>query len=248
MPVPPRRRKKVAPQMLIGEGGVSIIARRVNQMGFLYHDRRVDHGIDGEIELVAADGTPLNCVVLVQSKASNRRQAFETADSFQWTADSADLDYWLGGNAPVIVVLSRPADDLAWWFDVRAEFSDPRRRAERTVTINKHTQSFDKTAAPEIMRLAVPRDRGIFLPPPPKKELLTTNLLPVVDWPDTVNVAPAAVSDYAEGWQRLKEESGSAAGWMLRDGMVISLGDLTTSPLRVLCDGGGGAPRNHRVG
>jgi hypothetical protein len=37
--MPPRRRKKVAPQTLIGEGGVSIIARRVNEMGFLYHDR-----------------------------------------------------------------------------------------------------------------------------------------------------------------------------------------------------------------
>jgi hypothetical protein len=99
---------------LIGEGGVAIIARRVNEMGFLYHDRRVDHGIDGEIELVAADGAALNAVVMVQSKASNRRHVFETADSFQWTADAADLEYWLGGNVPVIVVLSRPAEDLAW--------------------------------------------------------------------------------------------------------------------------------------
>jgi hypothetical protein len=140
--VPPRRRKNVTAQTLIGEGGVALIARRVNEMGYLYHDRRVDHGIDGEIELVSPNGDALNLVIMVQSKASNRPHTFETAESFQWTADPADLDYWLGGNAPVIVVLSRPADDLAWWFDVRAEFSDPRRRAERTVTINKHTQSF----------------------------------------------------------------------------------------------------------
>ena len=236
--VPPRRRKKVSRQTLIGEGGVAIIAQRVNEMGFLYHDRRVDHGIDGEIELVGADGEALNAVVMAQSKASNRRQAFETADSLQWTADPADLDYWLGGNVPVIVVLSRPAEDLAWWFDVRAEFGDPRRRAERTVTINKHTQAFDKATGAQILRLGVPRSCGIYLPPPPKKERLTTNLLPVEQWPDGVFVAPATVRDYAEAWKRLKAESAMASGWILHDRMVISFGDLRSGPLRVLCDGG----------
>jgi hypothetical protein len=233
--VPPRR-KKVTPQTLIGEGGVAIIARRVNEMGYLYHDRRVDHGIDGEIELVGGDGDALNLVVMVQSKASNRRYAFETADSFQWTADQVDLDYWLSGNAPVIVVLSRPTDDLAWWVDVRTEFSDARRRAERTVTISKHTQSFDKSAAAAIMRIGVPRGSGIYLASPPKKEVLTTNLLPVDDWPGTLHIAPATVRDYAEGWERLKETPGRAAGWILRDGMIISFGDLRASPLRELCD------------
>jgi hypothetical protein len=35
--VPPRR-KKVTPQTLIGEGGVALNARRVNQIGYLWHD------------------------------------------------------------------------------------------------------------------------------------------------------------------------------------------------------------------
>jgi hypothetical protein len=51
-------------------------------MGYLYHDRRVDHGIDGEIELVSPNGDALNLVIMVQSKASNRPHTFETADSF----------------------------------------------------------------------------------------------------------------------------------------------------------------------
>jgi Domain of unknown function (DUF4365) len=236
--LPSRRRKKVTRQTLIGEGGIAIIARRVNEMGYLYHDRRVDHGIDGEIELVDPNGDALNLVVMVQSKASTRPGAFETTDSFQWTADPADLDYWLSGNAPVIVVLSRPADDLAWWFDVRAEFGDPRRRAERTVTISKRNHSFDKSAAAAIMRIGMPRDSGIFLASPPKRELLTSNLLPIEAWPDTLFIAPAAVADYAEGWERLKKTRDHAAGWILHDGLVISFGDLRTSPLQALCDGG----------
>jgi hypothetical protein len=48
----PPRYKTVTQQTLIGEGGVALIARRVNEMGYLWHERRVDHGIDGEIELV----------------------------------------------------------------------------------------------------------------------------------------------------------------------------------------------------
>jgi hypothetical protein len=237
MAVPPKRGKRVSRQTLIGEGGVSIISRRVNEMGFLYHDRRVDHGIDGEIELVA-DGNALNQVIMVQSKASNLPHAFETADSFQWTPKPEDLDYWLGGNAPVIVVLSRPAEDLAWWVDIRAEFSDPRRRVEGTVIVNKHTQVFDKSAAPAMMRIGVPRDSGLFLPPPPKKELLTSNLLPVEAFPNSIFVAPAAVKDYGAAWDILRDAPGEAAAWILHDGMVISFGDLRSRPLRGLCDGG----------
>jgi Domain of unknown function (DUF4365) len=234
--VPPRR-KKVTLQTLAGEGGVSLIARRVNQMGYLWHDRRVDHGIDGEIELVSPDGTPLNVVVMVQSKARGRPFAYETDDSFQWTAEPADLDYWLSGNAPVIVVLSRPAEDLAWWFDVRAEFTDLRRRADRTVTISKHRQSFDKSAAAAIMHTAVPRGSGIYLAAPPKKEILTTNLLPVQAWPATLQLAPRTIDDYGEGWRRIGLAPGHAAGWILSDSMVVTFGDLGSSPLKELCDG-----------
>ena len=229
----PPRRKKVTPQTLAGEGGVAIIARRVNEMGYLW---RVDHGIDGEIELVSPDGTPLNVVVMVQSKARGRSFAYETADSFQWTADPGDLDYWLSGNAPVIVVLSRPTEDLAWWFDVRKEFTDSRRRAERTVTISKHQQSFDKSAAAAIMHTAVPRGSGIYLAAPPKKEILTTNLLPVQAWPPALHLAPTAIGDYAEGWRRIGQAPGHAAGWILGGGMVASFGDLGSSPLKELSD------------
>ncbi|XRQ09245.1 DUF4365 domain-containing protein [Actinomadura welshii] len=237
--MPARRKKKVAPQTIIGEGGVALIAQRVNEMGFLYHDRRVDHGIDGEIELVGPGGEALNQVVMVQSKASNRAHAYETDDGFQWTADPADLDYWLSGNAPVIVVLSRPKTNEAWWFDVRAEFGDPRRRAERTVKINKNTQAFDASAASEIFRLGTPRGSGLFLASPPKKERLTSNLLTIDSWPDMLSIAPATVDSYKEAWEKVKAVEGHLAdGWILHDGMLISFGDLRTDPLRQLCDGG----------
>jgi Domain of unknown function (DUF4365) len=233
----PPRYKTVTQQTLIGEGGVALIARRVNEMGYLWHERRVDHGIDGEIELVGPDRSALNLVVMVQSKARDRQFSYETDAGFRWTAAQADLDYWLSGNAPVIVVLSRPAEDQAWWFDVRAEFTDPRRRAKRTVTIDKHRQGFDRSAAEAIMRTAVPRGSGIYLASPPKREILTTNLLPVEDWPQNLYIVPAAVQSYSQGWKKLRETAGVAPGWVLSEGMIASFDDPAGSSLRELCSG-----------
>ena len=119
-------------------------------MGYLFHDRRVDHGIDGEIELVA-DGTALNRVIAVQVKASNRPFPKETAETFEWTADANDLSYWLHGNVPVIVVLSHPDRDEAWWTDARDCLSS---KNGRTFTIRKRDQAFGWSAAAALMRLA----------------------------------------------------------------------------------------------
>src|SRR5262249_7581022 len=114
------RGKKVTRQTLVGEAGIALIHKRVTEMGFLLHPRRVDHGIDGHIDLVDP-GTRevLNLVLLVQSKASGLPFAYETDVSFQYTCDENDLNYWLSGNAPVILILSHPERDEAWWVDVK---------------------------------------------------------------------------------------------------------------------------------
>lgn len=43
-------------QTRIGEAGIAITAQRVREMGYLYHDERVDHGI------CRPDGNVLNVV------------------------------------------------------------------------------------------------------------------------------------------------------------------------------------------
>ena len=80
------------------------------------------------------------------------------------------------------------------------------------MTIDKHKQSFDASAAAAIMRIGVPRGSGIYLASPPKQEILTTNLLPIENWPTTLSVAPAAIRDYAEGWRRIAAGARSRAG------------------------------------
>ena len=66
-------RKSMTRQTLIGEKGIELISRRCLQMGYLFHPRRVDHGIDGHIDLVEpGSGAVLNLTLLVQSKAQDR--------------------------------------------------------------------------------------------------------------------------------------------------------------------------------
>jgi len=140
-------------------------------MGYLFHPRRVDHGIDGHIDLVAP-GTQevLNLVLLVQSKASGLPFTYETDASFQYTCNENDLNYWLSGNAPVILILSHPERDEAWWVEVKAELADPKRRASRTVVVDKHRQVVNASAAPQLLRRTVPKDKGVFLATPPKPD------------------------------------------------------------------------------
>ena len=100
--------KRYTKQSKSGEGGMSLIDRRVTQMGYLWHPRRVDHGIDGEIELVdPSTERPLNRTISVQSKA---RQRFSGEDSstFHYVCDLDDVDYWMEANVPVILVCSHP--------------------------------------------------------------------------------------------------------------------------------------------
>jgi hypothetical protein len=233
-----RRGKTVTPQILIGEQGIALIESRCLEMGYLFHPRRVDHGIDGHIDLVdPTSRTLLNLLLLVQSKAQNRPFASETADEFHYICDQRDLDLWLAGNAPVLLVFSHPSSNEAWWIEVKSAFPDAASRATRAVYVNKHSQVFDRTAAPALIRLAQPKHVGMYLRPPPIVETLTTNLMPVVEVPRTIWSAPAAANDYPAAGALLADAGHRAGGWILRDTRVFSFGDLRQQPLSLLCAG-----------
>ncbi len=114
----------VTAQTIIGEQGIALITRRCLEMGFLFQPRRTDHGIDGHIELVDPRNRAfLNRTLLVRSKASNRPFPGETEDEFRYVVrDERDLCLWLGGNVPVVLVLSHPEKGEAWWVDVTSAF------------------------------------------------------------------------------------------------------------------------------
>jgi hypothetical protein len=145
---------------------------------YSWHDRRVDAGIDGEIDLRdPATEVALNRLILVQSKAKDQPFTRETATSFEFLCSPAYLAYWMDGNAPVLLVCSHPSTDEAWWVSIRDYFADPTRRASLRVHFDKRTMRFDASAATALFDLAMPAECGLYLPPPPRRELLTSNLL-----------------------------------------------------------------------
>src|SRR5688572_24158684 len=100
--------KKIASTTLLGERGVNLIAGLVMEMGLVWYPTgTVEAGIDGHIELRdAATGEVHNVVIGVQSKATDRPFANEDGTGFDYYCDPRDLEYWLKGNLPVILVVS----------------------------------------------------------------------------------------------------------------------------------------------
>jgi hypothetical protein len=233
-----RSAKKITERSLIGERGVALLRKRVLDMGYVWHDRRVDAGIDGEIELRdPATEVALNRLILVQSKASEQPLTRETAASFEYLCSPADLAYWLDGNAPVLLVCSHPSTDEAWWVSIKDYFADPVRRASRRVHFDKRTMRFDASAATALFDLAMPAESGLYLPPPPRREQLTSNLLAVISVPPRIRSAPTCATDGADAVARLAEVGARDSDFLLRAGQVHSFRALTEAPLSTLVAG-----------
>lgn len=107
-----RGSKAVPKSVRIAQSGINVIERLVEEMGHLWTPTRPasDAGTDGFIELCDHAGRSTGQIIQVQSKATFRTFRNETDRSFEFLCDERDLARWLEGNAPFILVVSRPPD------------------------------------------------------------------------------------------------------------------------------------------
>lgn len=181
--------KMIDDSTLNGATGIGLIALRAGQMKQVWHERHIDPGIDGTIELRdPSTGEMTDQHIFVQSKAY-ARFAGETHEGFHFTCDPRDLDYWLKASSPVIVVCSHPDTEEAWWAHVQSWFAEPARRASRRIDIDKATQKFDASAVEAMFAIADPHAKAHTPGPVDKKETLVSNLLPV-EFPPLYYTAP----------------------------------------------------------
>lgn len=229
--------KQYTKQSESGEGGMALINQRVTQMGYVWHPRRVDHGIDGEIELVDQPRRrPLNRTISVQSKARQRFSG-EDAAKFHYVCDQDDVDYWLQANAPVILVCSHPESDEAWWAPVSEIFKDTARRKSRTVTFEKARDRFDTSAAASLLDLAVPPSGALHIVTAHRSERLTSNLLQVEALPETIWATPTAVSGNREAGEVLRRQGVFAVDWTVLDRTLFSFRRTDEGPFTSIVDG-----------
>jgi hypothetical protein len=188
-------------------------------MGFVWHERKTDAGIDGEIELRnPVTGEVANRLILIQSKARNRRFSGENDRSFHFICEPADVSYWMSAEDPVLLVCSHPQTGEAWWMHVQGWFSDPAHRASGRIDFDKSTQRFDADAAQRLLNLADPHGRAHVPTAERREETLTSNLLTVAI-PALVYRTPTQLQDPREIYERQREASEDAVRHdFVRDG------------------------------
>ncbi|RVA36453.1 DUF4365 domain-containing protein, partial [Mesorhizobium sp. M7A.F.Ca.US.001.01.1.1] len=203
--------KKLSDQQVIGKRGALVFSELVLAHGLSFHETNaLDTGIDGYIEL----RDPITKEVRAQHIATQIKTQSEgnfpeeTAETFSFTCEQKDLDYWMEANTPVILVVVRLSDKGVFWKSVRTWFDDPERRRKRKVVFNKRSDALNAGSLAEFGALIASFARpGLMIPAMRSEEMLDTNLLKVF-YPDKVHVAMTSLS-YSEIRSALKEAYGS---------------------------------------
>lgn len=223
---------------ILGHRGENLIKDLALDMGIAYERVSIDAGIDGTLELRDPNtGEMKNLLIRAQVKSTDTLQS-ESETEFSYTCTAEDLEYWLRGNVPNILIVCLPAQRTAYWKCLRTYFSDPTRRVTRTVRFQKAKDQFDRSAVDQLFQLARPVDSGLFMSPPRQSETLTSNLLEVKTPPTKIFIAPSTFTSTGQIYA-----SASASGIslppevMCYGKMLISVHDFRSDKLfKDLCD------------
>ena len=233
--------KKITNRSILGQRGINLIEEHVLAMGFAWHptNQSVEAGIDGHIEIRNPDTEQaLNLVLAVQSKA---RTAFpsETADTVTYYCEDRDIEYWMNGNIPVILVLSRPDTRDAYWVNVKQHFLGQENRQSKKIIFDKSRDRFDSTVRSRLFEIARPVDSGLYLAPLPKPEQLLPNLLPVRLPTSHVCRAKCLIPDPGRLIAAFKTEKlWPDRDWVMHGGELTSFQPLDQPPWPAFCDQG----------
>lgn len=175
----PSRTKMLPRRVRRGQEGINLIERIVLQMGSSWSPTgALDVGIDGYIELFdPATNEALGKILAVQSRVL-ATFANETGEGFDYSCEERDLTYWLDGNI-VLLIVSRPERNEAYWVSIKDYFSTPERRRARIAHFAKIEQRFDASCLQRLLR-SCPQLRTSALPPP----VLRIGQRDLLSWPN----------------------------------------------------------------
>jgi hypothetical protein len=232
--------KKILHTDIIGKQGINLIEKTCLEMGFLWHPTGLEAGIDGYIEIRdQLSGEVTNCIVQVQSKATEQPLTTDSKVTVEYYCAAKDLDYWLNGNAPVILVRSCPKTGEAYWVSIKDYFSDPALRKSGKITFDKSRDKFDTTAKETIARLAIPANSGLYLGTSPKHEIIYSDLLPLEGFAGRYFVAQTGFRTRGEVFATLRDLTSDVRGeWVLHNRTISSFHDLSAHPWSAVCEAG----------
>ena len=228
------RPKRITQQQITGQQGVNFVERILLEMGFVWHPTNagLEAGIDGIIEIRdPITGNATNSIIQVQVKTTSHLWVGENIAEFTYRCEERDIDYWMRGNTPVVLIAVRPQGNEAYWTNVKDAFADPERRREKCLRFDKETQRFDVSAASALMKLAVHRDQGPYMPAASHRETLISNLLEVRSFPPTIYIGSTDCRDAQEMFDWAREHHFQLPqGWLLSEKSLRSVYDLREQP------------------
>jgi hypothetical protein len=232
--------KKISNSAVIGQQGIHIIGEISFSMGLpFYSTGGVEAGIDGFIEIRDdVTGEVTNSIIQVQSKATQQtRLQAETETSFEYRCEQRDIDYWLQGNAPVILIVVKVRTREAYWVSLKDYFKDPEKRRSRKIIFNKQRERFDQSCRDALIRLAISENSGIYLAPIPTNERLYSNLLKVSYFSEYIYIAKSKYQDIKTIYRKLDLPNSPAPDeWKLKEDYLISFHDLNQEQWHKVCD------------
>lgn len=224
-----------------GQSGINVVEEAVLGMGYKWSpgNASLDTGIDGDIEIVDPVTREAKNV-LIRAQVKSRGCFEKESDStFEFSCAKADIDYWLGGNAPVILVFVRFDKRMAWWKCLRSWFADAARRKSGKITFDKSADRFDKNTGPALLAMTQQYGSGVYIAPKRRPERLISNLLEVTRLPaclymaETFHREPQALREALQRqveWPRRE--------WILKDSRIYSVHNLREAPWSSVCDVG----------
>lgn len=234
--------KKIHQSSITGQQGINLIEEQVLAMKYVWTPSigSLEAGIDGTIEIRdSGTGDMLHSIVRVQSRATAAPFSNDNGRTFDYLCEERDLDYWLRGNTPVILVRSRTDTREAYWVSLKDYFKDPERRKARRVVFDKTNDRFDPAAAPSIARLALPADSGLYLSPTPKSETLYSNLLPITGLPTRLFHAITEHGSRRSALSALREiVQFPQREFVVHGKTMVSVHDLSEHPWKTIVDEG----------
>ena len=239
-PRKPSKPKTLQQRSLLGQQGINLIEQIALKMGYPWTpSNSLETGIDGIIEIRdPVTGETTNSIIQVQSKATDKEFQGETDSSLDYYCSERDLDYWLRGNAPVILVHSRPRTNEAYWVSIKDYFKDPEKLRSKKITFSKTQNRFDENVATVLKDIAIPRDSGIYFSPPPKTEKLYTNLVRVT-FPEKLYVAETGYRKAGEIFAVLGDQGiHIGSDWFLMAKSIIAFHKLDEHPWNLICNAG----------
>lgn len=234
--------KRILPTSFTGHKGVLLIDGIVTKMGWLFTPTlaHTDGGVDGFIEIRRNETNELtNLILQVQSKATAKDWIAETDDSFEFRCSDRDLAYWLQGNTPVVLIVSRPDTNEAYWISVKDYFKGLPARKSKMIRFDKKANRFEEAAASALHDLAAPVDSGLYSEPPPKSESLLSNLLPLARYPKYLYLASTdyrVPADIIAHFREMDVRPGNE--WFLKNERILSFLDLGQNQWSKVVDAG----------